>query len=75
LLTGHESGDFGHTGDARSDLLSITAVHPMREPAVRRLLEDDAAPWDLVEELLAEGALKTVEHAGERFFLRPVKRR
>jgi wyosine [tRNA(Phe)-imidazoG37] synthetase (radical SAM superfamily) len=74
LLTGHETGGFGHTGDARADLLSITAVHPMREPAVRRLLADDGAGWDLVEELLAAQALKSVEHGGERFYLRPVKR-
>lgn len=73
LLTGQESGAFAHTGDARDDLLAITAVHPMREAAVRDLLERDRADWSLVEGLLAEGALKAVDHAGERFFLRPVR--
>jgi len=74
LLIGHEVGDFAHTGDAREDLLAITAVHPMREAAVHRLLAEDHASWDVVEQLLAQDALRSVEHAGERFFLRPVHR-
>jgi wyosine [tRNA(Phe)-imidazoG37] synthetase (radical SAM superfamily) len=74
LLTGHENEDFAHTGNARDDLLGITAVHPMRESAVRRLLEQDNADWGLIETLLSEGALKTVEYQGEQFYLRPVRR-
>lgn len=74
LLIGHEVGDFAHTGDAREDLLAITAVHPMREAAVHRLLSDDDAGWDVVEALLAEDSLRAVEHAGVRFFLRPIRR-
>lgn len=72
LLLGHEVGTFAHTGDAREDLLAITAVHPMREVAARRLLEEDGASWQLVEQLLAEGTLRSVEHAGTRFLLRRV---
>jgi wyosine [tRNA(Phe)-imidazoG37] synthetase (radical SAM superfamily) len=74
LLTGHEAGDFGHTGDARRDLLAITAVHPMREEAVRRLLADDQAQWTVIEELVTEGLLKVMSYQGERFYLRPVAR-
>jgi wyosine [tRNA(Phe)-imidazoG37] synthetase (radical SAM superfamily) len=73
LLTGHETGNFAHTGNAREDLLAITAVHPMREAAVRHLLAEDRADWSLIEALLAEGALKAVEYADERFYLRPVR--
>lgn len=73
LLTGHETGDFAHTGDARNDLLAITAVHPMREAAVRQLLAKDNADWSLVEALLFEGALKALEYEGENFYLRPVR--
>jgi len=73
LLTGHEVGEFAHTGDARTDLLAITAVHPMREPDVRPLLAKDRSDWRLVEDLLAEGTLKSAYHDGERFFLRPVR--
>jgi wyosine [tRNA(Phe)-imidazoG37] synthetase (radical SAM superfamily) len=74
LLTGHEVGHFARTGDAREDVLAITAVHPMREAAVRHLLADNHADWTLIEALLAEGELKTVEYAGEQFYLRrPVR--
>ena len=58
---------------SRADLLSTTAVHPMRESAIRGILAADHAGWEVVEALLAEGALKAVEYEGERFFLRPVR--
>lgn len=74
LLTGHKVGNFAHTGNAREDLLAITAVHPMRESAVCHLLAEDHSDWSLIETLLAEGALKAVEYRGERFYLRPARR-
>lgn len=73
LLTGHEIGEFAHTGDARSDLLAITAVHPMRKADVGRLLAADRAEWNLVDGLLAEGVLKELEYEGELFYVRPVR--
>lgn len=74
LLTGHEEESFAHTGNAQDDMLAITAVHPMREAAVRRLLAEDRADWSLIEALLADGALRVVEYGGERFYLQPVRR-
>ncbi len=38
LLIGYEGNAFSATGDFRHDILSITAVHPMREDAVAELL-------------------------------------
>jgi wyosine [tRNA(Phe)-imidazoG37] synthetase (radical SAM superfamily) len=73
LLTGHEIGEFAYTGDARSDLLAVTAVHPMREADVRRLLSRDQSDWGLVEDLLAEGILKSTRYEGEDYLLRPVR--
>jgi wyosine [tRNA(Phe)-imidazoG37] synthetase (radical SAM superfamily) len=73
LLTGHEVGQFAHTGDARTDLLAVTAVHPMREEAVRQLLRQDRADWSLVETLLREGLIESVDYRGERHFLRRVR--
>ena len=75
LLTGHEVGEFAHTGDARADLLAITAVHPMREDAVRQLLDRDHADWALVSGLLDQGMLKATLYEGQRFYLRPVRRK
>ncbi len=74
LLVQHETGAFAHTGNARDDLLAVTAVHPMREDDLRRLLAADHAEWSLVESLLAEGALKALSFEGETYFLRPVPR-
>ncbi len=73
LLVGYEGDMFAATGDAEEDLLSITAVHPMREAAVRRLIERDGADWDLVEGLLRQGRLVEARYGTHRYFLRPLK--
>jgi wyosine [tRNA(Phe)-imidazoG37] synthetase (radical SAM superfamily) len=71
LLTAHEGDDFTATGDARQDLLSITAVHPMREEAVRRLLSSCGSDWQTVSALVDEQLLAVREYGGERFYARP----
>jgi wyosine [tRNA(Phe)-imidazoG37] synthetase (radical SAM superfamily) len=74
LLIGYEGDAFALTGDPREDLLGITAVHPMREPAVQRLIERAGAGWDLVTELVREGSLVEIGYSGHRCFLRPIGR-
>jgi hypothetical protein len=74
LLAEHETGEFAGSGDAQNDLLAVTAVHPMREAAVRQLLSRSGEDWRTVEELLSRKALRCVWHEGERFYLRSVKR-
>jgi len=69
-LIGYEGDAFTFTGDIRHDLLSITAVHPMRESAVKELLGRSKADWSLVDALIAERKLKEVEYLGERYFVR-----
>ncbi len=69
-LIGYEGDAFAFSGDVRRDLLSITAVHPMRESAVRELLTRAQAEWSLVEELVAESNLKEVEYLGKRYYVR-----
>jgi len=51
-------------------LLSITAVHPMREEALRELLARDGADWEVVEGLLRAGELVELAYADHRFYLR-----
>jgi wyosine [tRNA(Phe)-imidazoG37] synthetase (radical SAM superfamily) len=70
LLIGYEGDAFAASGDARADLLSITAVHPLRESAVRELLARSGGEWEVVERLLREGLLRAVDYAGSRFYLR-----
>jgi wyosine [tRNA(Phe)-imidazoG37] synthetase (radical SAM superfamily) len=71
LLVGYEGDAFVPTGDAREDLLAITAVHPMREHAVSRFLERAGAARDLVAELIRQGELVEVMYGGHRYLLRP----
>jgi len=69
-LVNYEGNAFGTTGEVATDLLSITAVHPMREEAVRELLANNQAAWEIVETLLAEGKLIETEYGGQKFYLR-----
>lgn len=70
LLTGHEGAAFGTTGDVEEDLLSITAVHPMREDAVRELLRRSCADWSIVERLCDRGKLEPVRYRDHWFYVR-----
>jgi hypothetical protein len=72
LLVGYEGDAFAATGDPRRDLLSITAVHPMREQAVARLLRRAGASLSLVDNLVQRGDLVRVAYGGHAYFLRPI---
>jgi wyosine [tRNA(Phe)-imidazoG37] synthetase (radical SAM superfamily) len=72
-LLGYEEGGFASTGDAEHDLLSITSVHPMREPEVAQLLKKTHQDWSLIERLLGEEKLKQVDYSGQRFYVRRIK--
>lgn len=69
-LIGYEGDAFAATGDIVSDLLSITAVHPMRQEAVVSLLRRNGAGWDVVEEMIRNGHLKELEYGGRKYYLR-----
>ena len=72
LLMGYEGNAFSSTGDAEEDLLSITAVHPMREDAVNHLLSKSGSTWDLVTQLIQQGELVELHHLGRRYYLRRI---
>lgn len=69
-LTGYEGNAFASTGDVANDLLSITAVHPMREEAVRELLAKNQADWHIVENLLNQGKILETEYDSNKFYIR-----
>ncbi|MBW1936924.1 MAG: hypothetical protein JRI84_15505 [Deltaproteobacteria bacterium] len=75
LLIGYEGDAFAARGDAAHDLLSITAVHPMRERAIEELLARDRADWDVVRELVHAGKLVELEYSGHRFYMRALPSR
>jgi wyosine [tRNA(Phe)-imidazoG37] synthetase (radical SAM superfamily) len=74
-LVGYEGNAFSSTGDARRDLLEITAVHPMKKEAVEELLLRTGRSWGVVESLLQEGELVETRYQGETFYLRRLKAR
>ncbi|HSQ35252.1 MAG TPA: radical SAM protein, partial [Candidatus Binatia bacterium] len=73
-LIGYEGNAFASTGDIEKDLLSITAVHPMRKEAVGKLLEQVGAGWMVEERLLDRAELTETEYEGHKFYLRRFKK-
>ena len=70
FLLGYEGSAFSAAGDPATNLLSTTAVHPMRKDAVMKLLDRSGSSWHLVEELLGQGNLIEVDYGGHRYYLR-----
>jgi len=73
LLIGYEGNAFASTGDLAEDLLSITAVHPMREDAVQELLARAGAEMSVVQSLIAQGQLVETTYDGHKFYARKLK--
>jgi wyosine [tRNA(Phe)-imidazoG37] synthetase (radical SAM superfamily) len=73
-LIGYEGNAFAFTRDVEQDLLSITAVHPMREDAVNAFLTRAGVQWDVIRRLVAQGQLVEVEYRGSKFYLRRLGR-
>jgi wyosine [tRNA(Phe)-imidazoG37] synthetase (radical SAM superfamily) len=69
-LVGYEGNAFACTGNIEDDLLSITSVHPMREDAVREMLEKACVGWGTIEGLLTKGIMIETEYEGKKFYMR-----
>lgn len=69
-LIGYEGNAFAYSGNIEEDLLSITAVHPMREEAVKELLEKDRGDLSKIEALIKKGAIRKVNYQGHTYYLR-----
>ena len=73
-LTDYEGDAFAFSGDPVKDILSITAVHPLREDAVRELLKKTGGPWDIVEGIINQGKLRECVYEGRKFYVRRFSR-
>jgi len=69
-LIGYEGDEFASTGDIVRDLLSITAVHPMRRNALEQFLENHGGSWETVDGLLSRGDLVETAYRGNLYYLR-----
>ena len=74
LLTGYEGNAFAFTGNIVEDILSITAVHPMRQDAVNELLRRTKKSWAVIDSLIKQGKLLETEYRGRKFYMRILKR-
>jgi wyosine [tRNA(Phe)-imidazoG37] synthetase (radical SAM superfamily) len=70
LLLGYEGNSFSYSGNIEDDLLNITAVHPMREDAVKELLKKADTEWELVDRLIRDCKLLKVEYLGMIYYIR-----
>ncbi len=70
LLTGFEGTETGSTGNIYEDILNITAVHPLREDTLMKLLEKDNADFSIVESLIKQKLIKSSVYKGKKFYLR-----
>ena len=70
LLVGYQGDSFDHTGNGERELLAIAAVHPMREVAVRKFLQQAGESWQVVEKLIDQEQLVKIEYQGNSFYLR-----
>jgi len=71
-LISYEGNAFAFTGDVEGDLLSIMAVHPMRDEAVKRFLRKANASWQIIEKLLAVEKIVELEYEGNKYYMRKI---
>ena len=74
LILGFEGSDFYFSGDIREDILSITAIHPIKESVLEKLLSKFNANWQIVENLLKDKQLIKILYNNENFYLRKINR-
>ena len=70
LLTGFEGSETGFTGNIYEDILNITAVHPLREDTLFKLLEKDNAEYSVIESLISQKLICSAYYNGKKFFFR-----
>lgn len=69
-LIGYEGNAFAFTGNVVEDLLSITAVHPMRSEAVKEFLKKTDADWSIIEKLIQEEKLAEIKYQQKTYYIR-----
>jgi len=70
FLTGFEGTDTGYTGNIYEDILNITAVHPLREETLLKLLQNNGAVYSVVDSLIHQHLIKSVIYEGNKYFIR-----
>jgi wyosine [tRNA(Phe)-imidazoG37] synthetase (radical SAM superfamily) len=72
-LTGYEGNEFAFTGNIEDDILSITAVHPMRQDAVNELLNKSGSKFAVIDSLIEQGKLVETTYKNKKYYIRKLK--
>ncbi len=75
FLIEYEGASFFITGNLEEDLLSIASVHPIREDAVRELVENKGGTWDIIERMIQEKKLVELQYDGNIYYMRRIPSR
>jgi wyosine [tRNA(Phe)-imidazoG37] synthetase (radical SAM superfamily) len=70
LLTGYEGNAFASSGNFTDDILSITAVHPMRKDAVIQLMAKSNTSEESLNKLINNGLIEKITYNKQDYFLR-----
>jgi len=73
LLTGYEGNAFSSTGNLEKDILSISAVHPLREDAINELQKQTNDNNEVLNKLINENLIKQVKYRGHNYYIRKFK--
>ncbi|NOY36639.1 MAG: radical SAM protein [Chlorobi bacterium] len=74
LILGYEGNAFAYTGNIEEDILSITAVHPMRREAVEEMLRKAELDWSVIDQLIRQEKISEVDFNGHHFYMRKLKK-
>ncbi len=69
LMFESEGTDFASTGDIAEDIISTTAVHPLREGALQNMVSQAGENWAVVEQLIRSNKISSIQYRGETFYL------
>jgi wyosine [tRNA(Phe)-imidazoG37] synthetase (radical SAM superfamily) len=70
FLTRFEGTDTGFTGNIYDDILNITAVHPLRQDSLIRLLRNNNADIKIVKSLIKQRLIRSTIYNGNKYYMR-----
>lgn len=72
-LTDFEGDDFTTLGNTLNDIMGIISVHPIREDALKKILEGRNIPWENIENLVSKGLIKKENYMGNNYYIKKLK--
>lgn len=70
LLMDTDSTDFPSSGSLEDDILGITAVHPMNEESLQRMVMDSGGEWGIVLQMIKDQRLMKVEYQQRNYYIK-----